>query len=59
VHKEDFPPLPPTPLGDPVVGVVAPGQSNNNNAGNASPYPFRITDDPTHPVRHHVHHTSR
>ncbi|MEU6952087.1 hypothetical protein [Streptomyces sp. NPDC045714] len=56
VHREDFPPLPPTEPVTPVVGVVAPGQSNNNNAGNAPCPPFRITDDPTHPVRHHVHH---
>ncbi|MER7696182.1 hypothetical protein [Streptomyces sp. NPDC096095] len=56
VHQEDFPPLPPTPSKPPVVGGVAAGQSNNNNTGNTTVPPFRITDDPTHPVRHHVHH---
>ncbi|MEU5036574.1 hypothetical protein AB0G48_20845 [Streptomyces rubiginosohelvolus] len=56
VHQEDFPPLPPTPLGDPVVGVVVPGQPNNNNVGNTPSRPFRITDDPENPARHHVHH---
>ncbi|MEU5284140.1 hypothetical protein AB0G97_08985 [Streptomyces sp. NPDC020755] len=55
VHRDDFPPLPPTGPAPLVVGVVSAGQPNNNNASNA-PYPFRITDDPTHPVRHHVHH---
>ncbi|MEV0917860.1 hypothetical protein AB0I93_26830 [Streptomyces sp. NPDC049967] len=58
VHKEDFPPLPQPPSDPPVVGVVVPGQSNNNNAGNA-PHPFDVVDDPDHPhraqVRHHSH----
>ncbi|QRV28792.1 hypothetical protein I6J39_16850 [Streptomyces californicus] len=56
VHREDFPPLPPPPAGPPVVGVVVAGQSNNNNAGHSPDRPFRITPDPTNPVRHHVHH---
>ncbi len=56
VHQEDFPPLPPPPLGDPVVGVVVAGQPNNNNVGNTPSRPFRITDDPDNPARHHVHH---
>ncbi|WP_274031473.1 hypothetical protein [Streptomyces sp. MMBL 11-1] len=56
VHREDFPPLPPTSPGDPVVAGVAPGQPNNNNASNALSNPFRITPDPANPVRHHVHH---
>ncbi|WP_420169021.1 hypothetical protein [Streptomyces violaceoruber] len=38
----------------PSATVVAAGQPNNNNANNA----FRITDDPTNPYRHHVHHAS-
>ncbi|AGK78618.1 hypothetical protein SFUL_3700 [Streptomyces microflavus DSM 40593] len=56
VHKEDFPPLPPAGAVPPVVGVVVPGQPNNNNAGNAPAPPYRITDDPDNPARHHVHH---
>ncbi|GGZ51649.1 hypothetical protein [Streptomyces rubiginosohelvolus] len=58
VHRDDFPPLPPRPSDPPVVGVVVPGQPNNNNVGNTAP-PFRITDDPDHPTRHHVHHNGR
>lgn len=57
VHKEDFPPLSSPPSGEPVVGVVVPGQSNNNNAGNAPG--FRIEDDPDNPARHTVLHTGR
>ncbi|MFD7429036.1 hypothetical protein ACFV6Z_18615 [Streptomyces sp. NPDC059818] len=57
VHKEDFPPLPQPPSEPPVVGVVVPGQSNNNNPSNSPGYV--ITDDPTNPVRHTVHHTER
>ncbi|MFJ5888102.1 hypothetical protein [Streptomyces californicus] len=56
VHREDFPPLPPPPPGPPVVGVVVAGQPNNNNVSNTPDRPFRITPDPTNPVRHHVHH---
>ncbi|MFD3640978.1 hypothetical protein [Streptomyces griseus] len=59
VHREDFPPLPPTEPAAPVVGVVVAGHSNNNNDGNTSPYPFRVVDDPANPARAHVHHTSR
>ncbi|MER6598955.1 hypothetical protein [Streptomyces parvus] len=59
VHRKDFPPLPPTPPGPPVVAGVAAGQPNNNNASNTPVPPFRITDDPDHPTRHHVHHTGR
>ncbi|XUZ24729.1 hypothetical protein ACQVDT_07075 [Streptomyces sp. RMIT01] len=60
VHRRDFPPLPPTPSEPPsepsvVAGVVA-GQPNNNNVGNTPSRPFRITDDPHNPNRHHVHH---
>lgn len=57
VHREDFPPLPPAPSGTPLVGVVVPGQSNNNNAGNTPP--FTVTDDPGNPARSHVHHHDR
>ncbi|WP_329615029.1 hypothetical protein OG244_19510 [Streptomyces brevispora] len=57
VHREDFPPLPSPPSDPPVVGVVVPGQSNNNNPSNSPGYV--ITDDPTNPVRHTVHHTER
>ncbi|MFF3034662.1 hypothetical protein ACFVS7_27085 [Streptomyces rubiginosohelvolus] len=56
VHRKDFPPLPPTPPGPPVVAGVVAGQPNNNNASNTSGRPFRITDDPDNPQRHHVHH---
>ncbi|MGC5531589.1 hypothetical protein [Streptomyces sp. SR-10] len=56
VHRDDFPPLPPTPSGPPVVAGVVPGQPNNNNASNAPSSPFRITPDPVNPVRHDVHH---
>ncbi|MFG3426161.1 hypothetical protein [Streptomyces californicus] len=56
VHREDFPPLPPPPSEPPVVGVVVAGQPNNNNTSNTPAPPFRITPDPTNPVRHHVHH---
>ncbi|MGW1661045.1 hypothetical protein [Streptomyces microflavus] len=56
VHRDDFPPLPPTGAVHPVVGVVVPGQPNNNNVGNAPAPPYRITDDPDNPARHHVHH---
>ncbi|MFJ9112999.1 hypothetical protein [Streptomyces sp. NPDC102283] len=58
VHRDDFPPLPPTPSGPPVVAGVVAGQPNNNNVGNAPSRPFRITDDPDNPARHHVHHTT-
>ncbi|MFD3654351.1 hypothetical protein [Streptomyces sp. NPDC058620] len=57
VHRDDFPPLPPPPLGPGVVGVVVAGQSNNNNAANTPTYV--ITDDPDNPVRHNVLHTER
>lgn len=57
VHKDDFPPLPQPPSEAPVVGVVVPGQRNNNNPGNSSAPLYRITADPDNPVRHHVHHT--
>ncbi|MGQ4486878.1 hypothetical protein ACN6LM_003893 [Streptomyces sp. SAS_281] len=57
VHKENFPPLPQPSSETPVVGVVVPGQSNNNNMGNVPA--FTITDDPDHPVRHTVHHAER
>ncbi|MET7648356.1 hypothetical protein ABZS83_32990 [Streptomyces sp. NPDC005426] len=57
VHRDDFPPLPRPPSEPPVVGVVVPGQSNNNNASNG--YPFTVTDDPANPSRHTVHHTER
>ncbi|MGW0642364.1 hypothetical protein [Streptomyces badius] len=56
VHKRDFPPLPPTPSGPPVVAGVVAGQPNNNNASNTPSHPFRITEDPHNPHRHHVHH---
>ncbi|MFC8658470.1 hypothetical protein ACFUCT_25185 [Streptomyces parvus] len=56
VHRKDFPPLPPTPSGPPVVAGVVAGQPNNNNASNTPSRPFRITDDPQNPARHHVHH---
>ncbi|SNB89899.1 hypothetical protein SAMN02745831_06193 [Streptomyces sp. PgraA7] len=56
VHQKDFPPLPPTPSGPPVVAGVVAGQPNNNNASNTPSRPFRITDDPDNPARHHVHH---
>ncbi|MFG2671375.1 hypothetical protein [Streptomyces sp. NPDC048445] len=55
VHKEDFPALPQPPTESPVVGVVVPGQSDNNNPSNSAGYV--ITDDPTNPARHTVHHT--
>ncbi|MFJ8863631.1 hypothetical protein ACIRD8_35090 [Streptomyces sp. NPDC102451] len=57
VHQEDFPPLPQPPSEPPVVGVVVPGQSNNNNAGNAPR--FTVTDDPHNPAQAHVHHHER
>ena len=57
VHRDDVPPLPSPPVGPPVVGVVVPGQSNNNNPSNAPAYV--ITDDPDNPVRHTVLHTER
>ncbi|MER8262718.1 hypothetical protein ABT007_00820 [Streptomyces griseus] len=56
VHQKDFPPLPPTAPAPPVVGVVSAGERNNNNVGNTSSSPYRITDDPDNPARHHVHH---
>ncbi|WP_143666795.1 MULTISPECIES: hypothetical protein [unclassified Streptomyces] len=59
VHREDFPPLPPTPSESPVVGVVVAGQSNNNIDGNTASYPFQVVDDPANPARAHVHHTGR
>ncbi|MFJ8844327.1 hypothetical protein ACIRFF_15645 [Streptomyces cyaneofuscatus] len=60
VHQKDFPPLPPPPLGEPTVGVVVPGQSNNNNPGNTGPaYPFEVVDDPTNPARATVRFTAR
>ncbi|MGW4250605.1 hypothetical protein [Streptomyces californicus] len=59
VHRDDFPPLPPPPPGPPVVAGVVAGQTNNNNPGNTPAPPFRITDDPANPARHHVHHTAR
>ncbi|MGW1662921.1 hypothetical protein [Streptomyces microflavus] len=57
VHRDDFPPLPPTGAVPPVVGVVVPGQPNNNNSGNA--YPFTVTDDPANPAQAYVHHHDR
>ncbi|MFG3140775.1 hypothetical protein ACGFZA_31790 [Streptomyces sp. NPDC048211] len=52
VHRDDFPPLPRPPSEPPVVGDVAAGQSNNNNAGNTPPsYPFEVVDDPHNPAR--------
>ncbi|WP_228989432.1 hypothetical protein [Streptomyces sp. DH8] len=56
VHRKDFPPLPPAPPEPPVVAGVVAGQRNNNNASNTLARPFRITDDPANPARHHVHH---
>ncbi|MFJ5820099.1 hypothetical protein ACIQGT_40370 [Streptomyces sp. NPDC093108] len=57
VHRDDFPPLPPTDPAPAVVDVVVAGQSNNNNAGNTtSPYPFQVIDDPDNPAAHRVHH---
>ncbi|WP_069743047.1 hypothetical protein [Streptomyces sp. EN23] len=44
----------PAPVAAP-GGVVAAGQPANNNDNNTAA-PFRITDDPDNPVRHHVHH---
>lgn len=57
VHRDDVPPLPCRipPLS--VVGVVVPGQSNNNNAGNGPGY--TIEDDPDNTARHTVHHAER
>jgi hypothetical protein len=57
VHRDDFPPLPRPPSDPPAVGVVVPGQSNNNNQSNG--YPFTVTDDPENPARHTVLHTER
>ncbi|MFF3092288.1 hypothetical protein [Streptomyces cyaneofuscatus] len=55
VHQKDFPPLLPPPLGDPVVGVVAAGQRNNNNIDSGdTPYPFEVVDDPVNPARARV-----
>ncbi|MFJ2249427.1 hypothetical protein [Streptomyces sp. NPDC087862] len=59
VHRDDFPPLPPTDAAPTVVGVVVAGQSNNNNTGDASPYPFEVIDDPEQPHRAQVHHPGR
>ncbi|MFD9763201.1 hypothetical protein ACFWXI_06610 [[Kitasatospora] papulosa] len=57
VHRDDVPPLPSPTSGPPLVGVVVPGQSNNNNPRNAPG--FRIEDDPENPARAHVHHHER
>ncbi|MCR8947147.1 hypothetical protein NW249_34230 [Streptomyces sp. OUCMDZ-4982] len=57
VHRNDFPPLPPTGAVPPVVGDVAAGQSNNNNDHNTTPPPFQVVQDPANPHRHHIHHT--
>lgn len=54
VHREDFPPLPSPAPDTSVVGVVVPGQSNNNNADNTPSYPFEVIDDPDNPARAHV-----
>ncbi|MFE4691734.1 hypothetical protein ACFRH6_16945 [Streptomyces sp. NPDC056749] len=54
VHRDDVPPLPSPTSGTPLVGVVVPGQSNNNNAGNTPA--FTVTDDPDNPAQAHVHH---
>ncbi|MYV53134.1 hypothetical protein [Streptomyces sp. SID3212] len=63
VHREDFPPLPPTEADPPVVADVAAGQSNNNNTNNA-PHPDpEIFQDPMSPhrwnVRYHHRHDAR
>ncbi|MFC8859314.1 hypothetical protein [[Kitasatospora] papulosa] len=58
VHRDDVPPLPSPTSSTPLVGVVVPGQSNNNNASNTPG--FRIEDDPDNPARHTVlHQTER
>lgn len=57
VHQEDFPPLPQAPSETPVVGVVVPGQGNNNNANNVPA--FTVTGDPDNPARHTVHHIEK
>lgn len=57
VHRTDVPPLPSPTSKTPLVGVVVPGQSNNNNANNTPGYV--ITDDPDNPARHGVLHTER
>lgn len=57
VHRTDVPPLPSPTSKTPLVGVVVPGQSNNNNANNTPGYV--ITDDPDNPARHDVLHTER
>ncbi|MEV5680984.1 hypothetical protein [Streptomyces sp. NPDC052179] len=54
VHRDDFPPLPQPPSRPAVVGVVVPGQRNNNNANNGPSYPFEVVDDPTNPARARV-----
>ncbi|MFE7752149.1 hypothetical protein [Streptomyces sp. NPDC057428] len=57
VHRTDVPPLPSPTSKTPLVGVVVPGQSNNNNANNTPGYV--ITDDPDNPSRHTVLHPER
>ncbi|MFG2589068.1 hypothetical protein [Streptomyces sp. NPDC048438] len=57
VHRDDVPPLPSPASGAPLVGVVVPGRSNNNNAYNTPG--FTVTDDPDNPAQHHVHHSER
>ncbi len=54
VHRDDFPPLPPSPDTSP-VGVVSPGQRTNNNEPTPEPWSarelqqgFRIVPDPDH-----------
>lgn len=54
VHRDDVPPLPSPTSGTALVGVVVPGQSNNNNGPD-----YVINDDPDNPVRHTVHHAER
>ncbi|MEV7867463.1 hypothetical protein AB0P17_15480 [Streptomyces sp. NPDC088124] len=59
VHRDDFPPLP----GHPPVGVVAAGQTANNNTNNSDGEGPRegisIMKDPGHPTRYDVHHHDR
>lgn len=63
VHRDDIPPLPPRSPGDTVVGVVVPGQTNNNNtesdAGDDNREGFSITRDPVKRHRWQVIHRVR
>ncbi|MFD7861846.1 hypothetical protein [Streptomyces sp. NPDC059783] len=54
VHRNDFPPPPQLTSETPVVGDVAAGQGNNNNA-----YPFEVVDDPDQPNHARVQHHAR